>query len=373
MAQVDQQTTSGPPACIDVADLLAKVNQEIATYESRKLTQLKSELEGFVSKKQQVVDDYGKQYDALVAKWKAQNTRVADLSARLKCLFPHDQWKTYITECVCSVYGDIATETQALQTRLDCGRGPLERANIAAQAAFATAKAYLDTLTANTAQINAALGADDKQISAVAALLDGPDKGKAIYAFWFNLLPTHVQLAPADLVGPCLGYAEGEEPWDLCGTIAKPDPKAPHPVPWLLDPADYGDEIDCAWTRYRDARDAAAKASADFAAAPDDIAAAQKALDADNKGRDDKILACLATKSPPGPCDDQAAQPATATTTTTTTTATTTATPATTTTAAATTPASSATAHATTPEPAAPAEPVEPATDGAANAPNKEA
>src|SRR6185503_5344219 len=130
MANVAQQPAPGaPPAppCIDVADLLATVNQEIATYESRKLSQLKTELEGFVKKKQSVVDDYGQKYAGLVALWKGQNDRVADISRRLKCLFPQDQWKTYVSECVCTVYGDIVTETQNLQGRLECGLGPLEK------------------------------------------------------------------------------------------------------------------------------------------------------------------------------------------------------------------------------------------------------
>jgi hypothetical protein len=307
MANVDHSPAPGAssaPPCIDVADLLATVNQEIATYESRKLSQLKSELEGFVKKKQSVVDDYRQKYAGLVALWKGQNDRVSDLSRRLKCLFPNDLWKDYVSECVCYVYGDIVTEAQNLQGRVECGQGPLEKANNDAAAAFNLAKAYLDALTADAAGAAADLATDGKLITDIGVMLDGPQKAKAIYAFWFGLLPTHVRLAPADLVESCLGYAESEAPSDLCASIPAL-PAEPHAVPWLIDPDDYGGEIDCAWTRYKAAREAAATASAAYAAAPDDVAAAAKVLAADIAARDGKILACLATKTTAEPCDDQ--------------------------------------------------------------------
>jgi len=299
-----QTTTAQTTGCINVGDLLAQVKKDIAAYEARNLSQLKSDLDAFVKKKQSVVDDYTKKQPVQLSTWKGQNTQIAQIGANLKCMFPNGQWKTYIGDCVCPAYKDIADQTAKVNGRQNCALGTLETARNNAKTVADKAKADLDALTANAAGVDTALSANAKTITAIQTLLQGTDKAKAIFTFWFQLLPAHVALAPAGLPDDCLAWAKGEAPWELCTSIPAPDSKAPHPVPWLIDTKAYDHELDCAWTRYNEAREASAKANAAFAAAPDDLAAAVKTLNDTKAGRDDKILTCLGTKVSAKPCCD---------------------------------------------------------------------
>ncbi len=293
-----------------IQEILDNIRAEIATFESRKLVQFKSELEAFLSKKATVVDEYQKKYPVLVDAWKKLNSRIEQASVTLKCRFPDGQWKTYLQECACDRYQKLAERRDALVTRMTCGVGDLEKTRDQKKAELDAAKTYLDTLIANAGKSDAELAANGKTATSIEGLANGPQKAVGLQWLWLDLLPAHVAMAPSNLPVGCLGYAAGEEPWVICTSISAPAEGAAHPVPWLIDPDDYGDALDDAWMAYRAARDASAKADTAYAAAPDDIATTAKALEADEKVRDDEIRKCLGGKPNPGPdCDAPAVAP----------------------------------------------------------------
>lgn len=307
--------------CVPAQKLLDSITAELNSFEAKKLGELKKDLEGFVARQGQLVDDYKKQYAALKKQWCDQQTEIDALSRAIRCAVP--TWKEIITKCVCPPQADIRCQEQSIANRKRCCKGTRERTRDDAQARFDDAKAYLDALIANAAGLKAALEADAKLIKEITGLLTGADQTVAVYLFWFKLLPQHNSIAPAD----CKTIGADETLEKLCSTeFGKPcggDPnpctppkdeaagdaaKPHHPAPWLVDPAKYATELDCAWSDRRDAKDAFAKADAAYKTKPDDLKALEDKLTAAKKGLDEEIKKCLKDQKQPGdPCCDDAA------------------------------------------------------------------
>jgi hypothetical protein len=315
MPQAAQQTEPGPTGskCVSVDELLKTIKKEISDYEARKLGQLKSELESFSNKKKTVEEAYALKYPVYVERWRTQNKAVAELQQNIKCILP--DWRDLITRCICKPYAAVNEEQEAYDERKACCVGPLEAKRDATKAALEASKAYLDILTANGSKAEAALGANEKTAKAIREILQGPDKALAVRLFWLELLPLHLQLAPtAEVDAESVAYANGETLHALCGFPAPPE--TPRPVPWLVHPGEpgkpdqdacaddgandgtpakesYGRELDCAWTRYRDAKADAGLAEAAYSAAPDDLEAEAKKLKALKDGLVAAIDKCL--------------------------------------------------------------------------------
>ncbi|MCV9961740.1 hypothetical protein OIU34_07470 [Pararhizobium sp. BT-229] len=296
-----------PPEKFD--KMLEKVKKDIIDFEAQQLGKLKTELEAFEKKKKAVTDGYTQKYPALREKWRLQNSQIELLHRSLTCLFKDCSWKQHIADCVCPPLAEIAKQDSLIAKRRRCFLGPLEYERDRTKAAAEADKAYLDTLIANQALVESALSADDKLIAEIKQLLQGEDSAVAIYVFWFKLLPMHVQLAPKALVH-CLDFAKGEAPDDLCPP-KESEPQTPaggapvpvlHPVPWLVHPQSYPDEIDCAWTVYRVSKKAQGDAEAAYNKAPDDLASMTKTLGEWRKAFDGRVRDCLKKVDETMPC-----------------------------------------------------------------------
>jgi hypothetical protein len=310
-----------PMKCENVGELLTAVTAQINDYEAKQLGKLKSELEAFDKKKQAVADAYKAGYEGLRCKWRALTAEIETQRRRLICLFG-DEWKTYVTECICKNLSEIAKAEEALQARNNCSLGPLELKLKQAKAATDEAKIYLDTLVDNLAALGKELAKNEAWIRDIKSLIDKPDTAaKAIHILWFKVLPLQWRMASDDL-RKCLKFAEGESPCELCPPkLPLPEQdcaKVPHPVPWLVDPKCYAHELDCAWTAYRNAKDKQGEAEVAYNKAPDNVATAAKQLDELKKDLDARIAKCLESKKPkncgcneppkPAPCAEKSAE-----------------------------------------------------------------
>jgi hypothetical protein len=326
VVQTDQGRDNGAPAaCPSTEDLLNRVTRELNKFEAKSLPQLKAELEAFVKKKENLVSDYTQKYPGLREKWCTQHQQVEKLHAALKCAFP--DWKKIVSECVCKPRHEIYCFEQQIQKRKRCCQGKRERARDQAKDGFDWAKARLDALSANAQKIADDLTTNDKLIRDVQTLLPGPDQEIVLYIFWFDLLPRHKRLTPEDVSEECKKFANEESPEKICeamwdekcpeeeGACIPPDYEQPatpghhrRTAPWLLLPADYPGELDCAWDDYHEAKDDFAVKDAEYKADPDDLTALGKKLDDQKKGLDDQIKICLkksraedeCCKKPPG-------------------------------------------------------------------------
>jgi hypothetical protein len=288
-----------PMACVNIDDLLNSVNAEIIQYEARQLAKFKSELETFHKKKDGVVRSYNEKYAELREKWCRQNSEVELLHRNLRHIFK-GRWKEYIQKCVCPPLSDVATtETKIFEAQTKC-RSALELTRDSSKIAADAAKLYLDTITANQSKLEAALSTNEKWIGQIKQLLQGKEAALSIYIFWFKLLPAHASMAPSDLEH-CLEFAKGQSPTELCprgqsgagGPQEQKPAPIPHPVPWLVAPTSYANEIDCAWTLYRDAKQAHSDADAAYQKAVDSVVSLEKLLDALRKDLDLKVQDCL--------------------------------------------------------------------------------
>ncbi|QDF37517.1 hypothetical protein FJN17_08030 [Bradyrhizobium symbiodeficiens] len=300
--------------CLDVSKLLGNITDEIKAFEAKQLGKLKGELEAFDKKKHAVSDAYGQKYAALVQRWCNVTSDMEVLHRTLVCLFGKDAWKGYVTECVCPKLSEVADADAALQVRLSCALGELEKARNQAIATTDQAKLYLDTLTGNQAALEKDLKANEDWIAEIKRLLQGRDAAKAIYLFWFKVLPKQLSMANTELAKK-LDFAKDELPGALCppksGSATQQTGAdrsgaaagmAPHPVPWLVDPKQFAKEIDCAWSAYWDAKKKQGEAEVRFNNAPDDVASTEKKLEELRKALDATIGDCLA-KAAPSKCD----------------------------------------------------------------------
>ena len=300
-----------PPEKFD--ELLEKVKKEIIDFEAKQLGKLKTELEAFEKKKKAVTDGYALKYPKLLEKWRLQNGQIELLHRSLTCLFKDGSWKHHITKCICPRLMAIADQEASLAKRRRCFLGEREQKRDSWKAIAEADKIYLDKLIANQAMVESAQSANDKLIAEIKLLLQGDDSAVAIYVFWFMLLPVHVQMAPMALLS-FLDFAKGETPGDLCppkkpepetqsnGTTAPGPAPVLHPVPWLVDPDSYADDIDCAWTVYRAHKKEQGDAEAAYNKDPDDLVSMTKALDELRKAYDGQVRDCLKEIDETMPC-----------------------------------------------------------------------
>ncbi|MGY4404067.1 hypothetical protein [Bradyrhizobium sp. USDA 3315] len=306
--------------CKPIDEQKTAVDKQIADYEALQLPPLKKELDALVDKKNKAVQEYEKLYKGRKKRWCEQNEKIKLLHTSLKSQFP--KWNELVRHCVCPRLDGLAALEADLARRDDAAKGANERIRDATNVALEQAKTYLDTLTANGAKIDAALGTGEKGIADVQKLLCGDAPATAIYPFWFSVLPAHVALAP---LKSDLDFAENQSPTNLCGphvpvgdgerdqddpeTLAvhhgkdkdKPAP-APRPLPWLVDPNEYGHELDCAFERFKTMKVEAAKTQKTYDGWPDDRAASVKRIADRKKALPDLIAECLRKSVPPKPC-----------------------------------------------------------------------
>jgi hypothetical protein len=324
MAQPDAGSAGTPPPaeCQSARQLLDNVIKQIAEYDAKKLSELKTELDAFVKKEEGLVKDYKAKYPDLRQRWCAQQTDVHALYLQLKATHDpaKDQWKTWVTDCICKPRREVDCLEEAIANRKRCCYGPLEYAKDLAKRRFDAAKTRLDVLSALVGKLDTELGDHAKWITEIKNLA-GPERVAVLYSFWFKLLPAHRWLMPADLGSDCAVPGADEAPPDLCkdvwGQPCPPDPGACKPsgtsadegdedarrrLPWLMLPGDYEKELDCAWEEYRKRKNELATAEAQFKDNPDDLATRTKQYTTRRDGLEAEILACLKKYQPDDPC-----------------------------------------------------------------------
>lgn len=310
--------------CDSAGALLKTVVDEINTFEAKKLGELKTDLEAFIKKQDDVEKGYEKAYPVLRDRWCAQQKTIETLYAALKCAFPHQDWKKIVEACICNERHTVRCREQELDQRRHCGWGTRERTRERTRARRDATKARLDTLSDNAGKVKGALDDNDKLIGKIRDLLPQPDKAVALYFFWFKLLPAHKQLMPGDVSDDCRKFGDDESPYKLCESTYKKDcdPKielpctpasdAPaddktpfdsrHKAPWLIDPKKYRVELDCAWQDLSDAKKAFADAEAKFKESPDDLKSLEEALTKKKDALDGVITECLKKQTPDDHC-----------------------------------------------------------------------
>src|SRR5437867_5819074 len=102
MGRTEMAPTEGTDQNKTAEQLLIDVNKEIAAFEAKKLSELKSELTNFVSSQKQLKDDYAAGYDALRRKWDEQKKTIEDLYKQIVCVFPDGKAnQAAIDACIC--------------------------------------------------------------------------------------------------------------------------------------------------------------------------------------------------------------------------------------------------------------------------------
>jgi hypothetical protein len=300
--------------CESAKDLLDKINLEIATFEAKRLGELKSELDAFVKKQDALVADYKAKYPALRKLWCDRQVAVERLCAHMRCEFPlkEEKWKKLVADCICKPMHLLCCQERQVAQRKRCCSGPLQRTRDAALTTFDTAKKRLDGLTNLASRVDTILADNAKLIGDIEKLPSG-ERAVALYLF-MKLRQAHVSVAPKgdvsdDLTKVCAEF----DPNTLCSDVfkqpCKPDdggcaPKdgatetggctQPAPDgPYLIHPDNYREALDCAWRDYHRAKEAFAKAEADVKKSPDDLESLIKKLAKDTEGLDDAIKKCL--------------------------------------------------------------------------------
>src|SRR5689334_18657621 len=165
--------------CPPAGDLLKTVIDEINKFEAKKLGELKTDLEAFIKKQDDVEKGYEKAYPALRERWCAQQKTIETLYAALKCAFPHQDWKKIVEACICSERHKVRCREQELDQRRRCGLGARERQRERARAWRDATKTRLETLTDNAQKVKGALDDNDKLIGKIRDLLPQPEKAVA--------------------------------------------------------------------------------------------------------------------------------------------------------------------------------------------------
>jgi hypothetical protein len=321
------QVPVGAPAAAGadqyIDTLLQEITSELNRFEAKKLTELKTELENFIKRRDALFIDYDKKYSVLKERWLDQHQQIKKIYTTIKCTFQDDGWKKIIEDCICKYNYVIYCDKQRILNREACSHGQRERARNVARQHFDSAKAYLDALAANAQRIEADLNANDKLIKDIQALVPGPDQALSLYLFWFELLPTHKRLMPDDVAQDIVNFAATETPKDLCSAVydkpcepekgactpvVEPDStkqdaagteqKERRPVPWLISPGKYSEALSDAWQDYRNAKDVFADKEAEYKTNPDDLASLNKVLEENKKSVKDRIKTCLKSAKP---------------------------------------------------------------------------
>src|SRR5437764_14838216 len=90
-----------PPDFPHAKELQYDVVKQIALFEAKKLTQLKSDIDAFLKKADGLVDDYTKKYPVLLDRWCGQHQQIVQLASALQCAFPGQKWEDIVSDCIC--------------------------------------------------------------------------------------------------------------------------------------------------------------------------------------------------------------------------------------------------------------------------------
>jgi hypothetical protein len=366
-----QQTQTVPPAAANravqhksVEQLLDEVTNEINTFEARKLTELKSELEAVKKKKETAVAEYASKYEALKSRWCDQNDRIRSVRSTVVNAVPN--WKQHVADCVCSALSEKRRFENLLVCRSEV-KGPLESSRDKAAAARDAAKAIATGWDSAFKTLDAQLSANKDLIEGLAKDVQNPSKLlTVIYGLWFKVLPVHAGIAPET---ECFDVKTEEMPEVLCplksppdttrvcaqfeatasakpasnagatnatnatnatsatsatsatnaanasGAVAResasnttstaPPAKWPQSQPWIIPPDRYAAQLDDAYAAYLEAKKAFAIEEAHYKVAPDNLAQVKKDFDALLKRLDASITECLANKTDKGCCEKE--------------------------------------------------------------------
>jgi len=312
--------------CQTAKELLAKVNAELAWYNSKDLSGLQKDLLGFVGSQPGWVSDYRSQFPALRKTWCARQVYVERLCAHVRCEFPlkDEKWRKVIENCICKPKHHLCCLEHRIGRRAYCCKGQNERARDEAQVALNKATAHLTWMKTLPATLVKQLGDNLDLVNQINAVAPA-ERATVLYLF-FKLHESHLQIAPFDAAAECKDVC-AEYCYDkLCAEVLqKPcpeedcgcTPKGEWPRhdcshgekkdgPWLMSPDSYKHALDCAYERYHKAKDALAQATATFTNNPDDLNALTTELtdllstDPKNvNSLENKILACLKEEKPP--------------------------------------------------------------------------
>lgn len=288
----------GSKTCLD--DLIVAQQEEIAKADSAKA--FKAELEGLQQKSKAARADYTPaKYQALLARWKAEDKDIVDLIAKLVCTMPC--WRKQIECFVCPLLYRIRLDGERLDGKvwlydkvysLDDLQYWHQRNVAARQEAFDRIRGVLGAWEKPAATIDGVLNDNAKLLDAIRKAIGAPDAGKLIWDLFMRVVPMHLLIAPPSAIAVT---GIDKEYVDLCacdtGThddCCGPDAGVPSvlrqwlgPQPYLIDPAQYDALICClVQTRYLPAKNALAAAQASKQSI-DNLIASTKAGIADQK------------------------------------------------------------------------------------------
>ncbi|RYE76630.1 MAG: hypothetical protein EOP19_24135, partial [Hyphomicrobiales bacterium] len=156
-----------------VETTLGTLTGEINSFESRKTTQRKAELEAFVKKKEASVKAYTNEvYEAKRKAWRAVNERV---TIAYKALIGIDGWKGLVTECICRERSALKAKQERYEGLLDNAKGIHERNRDKRKGELDAARATLDSLLTNAVKADAWIVRNGKAAEDIIANLKHPD------------------------------------------------------------------------------------------------------------------------------------------------------------------------------------------------------
>jgi len=309
-------------SCQTAKELLKKVTGEIAWYTSKKLPDLKTELQAFVTAQDALVVDYASKFPDLRKKWCQRQIDVERLCAHVQCEFSAEKWHEVIERCICKQMHDLCCLNQRIAKRQYCWEGPHERARNEAQAELDKATKHLAWMKTLATDLDTQLAANldlVNQINGVAA----SDRATVLYLF-FKLRRSHIHMAPYDASEECKEVCKQFDCDKMCHEVLErpcedddcgctPKGEWPHQscrhcckldAAWLMSPESYRHALDCAFDRYHKAKDTLANAEEELNKQPDDVASLIAQRDALNdpknpKSLENNILDCLKREKPP--------------------------------------------------------------------------
>ena len=290
-------------------DLLSDVTEEIAKFDAQKLAVLKKDIETFLARKKATVEEYSVKYAELSNRWSLQNDNVKDLWSSIDRYYPDDGWKDIAKPCIGKKISEISAVQAEIDKRTGLAKGRHELERDAKKTAADLGRAYLDGLIANTKGVDGRLTENAKLIEDVRTTLNGKDRAVAIYDFFYQLLPSHVQLTPELADKACTDPLDTMEmltagaAWETVGKVRLAAAASVRAVPWLIDPAHFALALDSAWNALRDAQNALGHAEGMLAKDPDDLVSLTKKLVDLRKSLDGDIRACLKAYVAVNPCE----------------------------------------------------------------------
>jgi hypothetical protein len=295
---------SCPPApepgksCLD--DLIRAEAATAAIGEEAKKS--KADLEGFLAKMKAASAKYTPEtYTALVKRWQDNDKLLCEVIRKLVCNIPC--WWCVIECEICPLINAIAADERRLKgtNQLYTTTNSLydqrywwwREREIQIEAFDRVNKmmlAWQDPFTTIDAVLKANLA--DATAANTGKML-GPELNKLLFDVLFRMVPLHLAIAPpVEVAATCVqtkfvelcGCDEPASPDDCCGPNVGPltvRERLIGPQPFLIKPELFPDLICCLATNaYRPAKEALAKASAEFAAVEAEIGSLKTAIDA---------------------------------------------------------------------------------------------